>query len=441
MGTAVLRDMERTQADDRPWIQRDAFSGGLDFELNSANRGWAARGSYVGTRVDPKAVQDDPSVLHDPYTGTGGTLELHKQSGTWRAGLAGNWETEDLDPNDIGFLSAPNEIGSRAFVRYMYNSDGKDALFNLGNHELSIRKGWLYAARSEPDPANPGETLWSYGRGLTTLEQVMTQGWWQLRNFWSFWYGVWWTPDGRNVYDTYGGPIITEPAGVGAWYGVQSDWRKDFSFEFDFQTIVEPVGTEWHDFGLYLNWVQNSRLTHGLALGFDTKEDVDQWVGKFLFTDDEGQPVYEGGIGGTHYVFGELDRQIYDLTLRSSVLFSRDQSLELYLQPFLAVGKYTRPRELMTPDSHDLQPYAAEGFDISGYDFRRGAVNLNLVYRWEYRPGSTLYLVWAHSRYNSDRRFMHSDPADFDLDFSVDPLFAEEPTNKFMAKINYWFAL
>ena len=130
---------------------------------------------------------------------------------------------------------------------------------------------------------------------------------------------------------------------------------------------------------------------HPIALGFDTKEDVDQWVGNFLFRDEQDNPIYEGGIGGTHYVFGELDRQVYDLTLRSNVLFNRNQSLELYLQPFLAVGTFTRPRELMTADSHDLQHYEAEGFDISDYDFSRAAMNVNLVYRWEYRPGSTFF--------------------------------------------------
>ena len=435
MGTAVLRGEERTLADDRPWAQRDAYSGGMDFDLNFQGRKYNVNGSVVGTMIDPEPIVDDPAADHSATSGTGGTLAFNKRGGSWRYGGQAGWESDKLNPNDMGFLSAPDEVTSRAYLRYQYNSDGEGALINSGNQELSIQRQWLYASRTEYDPASPGDVLWSYDAGRPKLFQVMYNGWGQLRNFWSAWYGVWYTPDGINPNASRGGPLVVEPEGVGGWFGFNTDDRKPYMLEFSFNTIVEGVGTEWYQYNVYTRWVQSSRMNHSLSFGYDTKRDIDQWVGNFG-DDDASQ-----GIGGTHYVFAELDRQVYDMTLRSSLLFSKDQSLEVYLQPFLAVGSYSQPVELMTPEVLDYRPFAAAGFDVSEQDFSFAAVNLNLVYRWEYRPGSTFYLVWAHSRSQYDARGLHSGPGGFDNSFSLDPLFDNEPENTFLAKFTYWFAI
>jgi hypothetical protein len=90
-----------------------------------------------------------------------------------------------------------------------------------------------------------------------------------------------------------------------------------------------------------------------------------------------------------------------------------------------------------------LRPY---DIDPSQFDFEYGSVNLNLVYRWEYRPGSTLYLVWTHSKGQYQERGGSENP-----DWDRDPLwdngfdsgypFRTEPGNTFMAKISYWFSI
>ena len=119
------------------------------------------------------------------------------------------------------------------------------------------------------------------------------------------------------------------------------------------------------------------------------------------------------------------------------------QSLELYLQPFLTVGDYSNLRELARPDSYDLQPY--EDYDVRNRDFSIGAVNMNLVYRWEYRPGSTIFFVWTHARSRADMRLLHGDPDDplnsFTNNFSTDPLFDNEAENTFLLKVSYWLPI
>ena len=169
-------------------------------------------------------------------------------------------------------------------------------------------------------------------------------------------------------------------------------------------------------------------MTYEVGAGIEDLHDDAQWIGN---VENPG-----GGIGGVSYLFAELDQSTWDLTLRSSLLFTRDQSLELYCQPFLTVGSYRNPRELARADTRDLRAYA--GVDPAAGDFSYGAVNLNLVYRWEYRPGSTFYAVWTHARSDYDERGFHDDGRDFRNDFRIEPLGEREGENRFLLKVSYW---
>ncbi len=148
-----------------------------------------------------------------------------------------------------------------------------------------------------------------------------------------------------------------------------------------------------------------------------------------------------GGIGGVSYVFGRLQRETLDITMRTSLLFSRSQSLEVYAQPYLTVGDFREARELAKPDSYELVTYDQPGFGYDAYDFSYAALNMNVVYRWEFRPGSTLYLVWTHSRsaYAERGGFANSRP--FPEELSPGDWFGSEPENVFLVKLNYWLPL
>ena len=105
-----------------------------------------------------------------------------------------------------------------------------------------------------------------------------------------------------------------------------------------------------------VRWVQSSRMNHQLSAGYRDNFSDAQWMGNFAAAPDVPE------IGGVSYVFGELDNQTIDLTLRSNLLFTRTQSLEVYVQPFISTGIYADPRALAAPDTRDLQPYGDPGF-------------------------------------------------------------------------------
>jgi len=124
-------------------------------------------------------------------------------------------------------------------------------------------------------------------------------------------------------------------------------------------------------------------------------------------------------------VFAERTTSEWDFTTRGSFVFSRNLTLQLYLQVFLAKGKYENFVRMTSPS--DFVPYT-----YSWSDFNALSLNSNVVLRWEYLPGSTLYLVWSQSRAGDRGAFATPFRDDLSNVFDL-PI-----TNVFLLKISYW---
>ena len=128
-----------------------------------------------------------------------------------------------------------------------------------------------------------------------------------------------------------------------------------------------------------------------------------------------------------------LDQTPLRLTARVNYTFTPSLSLQVYAQPFVSAGTYTDWRELADPRSarydERYRPYA--GGDPGGFESLQ--FRSNTVLRWEYRPGSTLFLVWAQGRQTFDGR-----PHEFDLDRARGELFSLHPDNTLLLKLSYW---
>lgn len=150
---------------------------------------------------------------------------------------------------------------------------------------------------------------------------------------------------------------------------------------------------------------------------------IAQWVTN-VDSDGDGFPE--------HFVFGELTTNTLSLTTRANVIFTPTFSLQLYMQSFVAVGKYRNFKELARPASYEFIPYF--GLDFNP-DFHERSLRGNLVLRWEYRPGSSLFLVWSQSRSASDKN-TNFQPFD-----SLLRTFLDAGTNVFFVKLNYWLGM
>jgi hypothetical protein len=162
---------------------------------------------------------------------------------------------------------------------------------------------------------------------------------------------------------------------------------------------------------------------------------------------------------GTRYVFGRIDQSTFFADLRLNYVFKPDLSLELYAQPFAASGRYTGFGELAAARSRELRPYGTAGValgrDTTGAyvvtdrerpgpdglpstarfradDFNLLSMRSNAVLRWEYRPGSTLFVVWQQNRERDDLR---GDLVSFDDVFRS---FGPKGSNFFAVKANFW---
>jgi len=135
---------------------------------------------------------------------------------------------------------------------------------------------------------------------------------------------------------------------------------------------------------------------------------------------------------GTHYVFARLDQNEASLTGRIDYTVSPTLTVQLYAQPFVSKGTYSNVRELADPNAAAFadryKPYTA----VPG-GFSRKQFNSTAVLRWEYRPGSTLFVVWTQGRQDGvgsqGSRSMGGDFRD---------LFHLHPDNTFLVKASYW---
>jgi hypothetical protein len=166
---------------------------------------------------------------------------------------------------------------------------------------------------------------------------------------------------------------------------------------------------------------------------------------------------------GNRYVFAAIDQQTLEIETRINITFTPTLTFELYAQPFLSSGDYLALKELAAPRTFDFVQYGrdagtitrdADGtyqidpdgtgagtFSISDRDFDFRSLLGNAVLRWEWRPGSTLFLVWQQTR--SERLSPGAgDPAGafghFDFGSDTRELFRIQPDNVFMLKVSYW---
>jgi hypothetical protein len=138
--------------------------------------------------------------------------------------------------------------------------------------------------------------------------------------------------------------------------------------------------------------------------------------------------------GRLHYVFAQLDMKMIYLTTRFNYSFTPDLSIQFYGMPFIAAGRYSDYREVIDPKAKKyndrFQSFAWEDND----DFNFKEFRSSLVVRWEYRPGSTIFLVWAHSQ--SD---VLEEDGSFKIRRDMRRLFNLQSENIFLVKFNRWF--
>ena len=338
-------------------------------------------------------------------TGWEGALYFQKSGGAFGGQAYMDAQSPGFEANDLGYMRRNDRV--QAGVHVYHQKLDPWWLARRSGFNLNFWSQWNFA----------GERL---ARG------VNFNSWNNLHNYWGFWMGVSRNLDAVDDLATRGGPLMLSPASTWIGMNVWADDRKPVSgrlwSNLRWGRGGDNLGS-WVGFNLELRPL--SRLSLEIGPGYGYNRDFAQWVEN---ADDDGDGEDD------RFIFGELESRVLEIGLRGDWAFTPALSLQLYVQPFVSVGDYGAIKELARPRSYEFRPYT--GLEDNP-DFHRRALRSNLVLRWEYRPGSTLFAVWQQSR---DHDFDGADPK-FRPAGDLTRAFADDGDSIFLIKLNRWFGL
>jgi hypothetical protein len=318
-----------------------------------------------------------------------------------------------VDARSPGFKV--NELG------FMDRSDRVQA----GGHAFyNIRNPWLLARRSEFN-VNVWRN-WNHD-SVTLARGVNFNTWHNLKNYWNINFGISRNFAAEDDLVTRGDWVMESPASVSYWAGFGSDNRERFSFG------VNGDGSRTDDgrshsigWGLHMNLRPASNVSLELSPSYHVERNHAQWVENYDTNADEEDDVF---------LFARLKNHVADLSLRAQWAFTTTLTLQGYAQSFVTSGNYRDFRRLLRPHSYAFVPYDHAG---ENPDFRSRSLHSNVVLRWEYRPGSTVFMIWSQSRSSSSK-------GPLDPDFSPLPKMLKSLTdqgdNVLLIKCSYWLGL
>jgi hypothetical protein len=430
IGTAVNRSLDKLTD---PYMHRTAYAGGATYRNRFHKREWEFAAQLAGSRVSgtPAAIRrtqmnsvhyyqqpDDDLVLDTTATslsGYSGQLKLGKYSGgLTRIETSIVRQSAGFDVNDLGFLRRGDFTDWSTWSALSWReAKGPMRWAQLnGNHWIRYNTSGLKLDHSV-----------NFNGHLGVTEKFMN-GWF---NNWDFHLGG----TIANISDSYcdrctrGGPAVRNSAGFYPWGGINTDSRKNVSGGVWFNGGRGDEGKSTSiSYSPYVNFRYGTRATLGLGLGYSEQTSAAQWFGNFTTS------------GVTHYTFAKLDQTTVSANARLNYTATPDLTFEFYAAPFTSNGTYSNLRETSaTPraDTFDAR-YKAYAFPAgASTEFKFTQLRTNFVTRWEYRPGSTLFLVWQHGRQDSATR---ASSQNWMGDYG--DLFSLHPDNTFLVKFAYW---
>ncbi|HET7790410.1 MAG TPA: DUF5916 domain-containing protein [Gemmatimonadales bacterium] len=424
IATAVNRDLRVPELD---FLRTSAYDWGVDFHHRWGGNAYAIAGDFGGSYItgDTTAIQSaqlasaryyqrpDAHAFHyDPARtslgGFTGDLYLDKLAGDWLAGAATSITSPGFEVNDLGFQRRVDRIANGVYVARHWTKPGP--IFR----EATLIVQGAPSFNFDGDMIQKAIFLNSFGN---------------LRNFWFFSLNAGYNFSFVDDRLTRGGPDALAPANWQLNAFLQTDQRKAVTGS-GFGSYQRDHSGGWQgSVGGEVDWRPSSAIALSLAPSYSVGRTTAQYVA--TIPDSAATATY-----GAHYVFAQLYQHELDLTLRANATFSPTLSLEVFTQPFSFSGDYGALKQLAAPRSFSFVPYADTSGAIGNQDFRTRSLRVNSVLRWEYRPGSTLFVVWTQSRSG-----FFGDPSfEVNRDFNRE-LFRDPPTNVLLVKLNYWMSL
>lgn len=333
-------------------------------------------------------------------------VELAKISGWLRSDSYFHWTGPGFESNDAGFITLVDDAVGRQELDFLQLTPGAT---------LRSLSGFLSY-----------ESHWTTG-GLPSARVVQFYGAATLLDYW----GAALTLTGSDlggvncVSCSRGGPALRQSAKNGMRVDLIPDPTLAILPQAAFRAGVSDEGRSmYRGFDAGGSMRVASRFSSSLVFSFDHVVNDQQWTGNYgaLFGDT------------THYTFARLDQDILSITLRGNWTFTPTLSFQLYAQPYVSAGTYSQWRQLDAPRAAAYTDRFADygdGTAPNGFDYTQ--FNSDAVVRWEYSPGSVLFLVWQQGR---TQNVVNNDA--FNGPDDVRDMFDTHPSNTFLIKVSYW---
>jgi hypothetical protein len=446
MLTTIHRQLDTDAA--RNVLRSAAYTGGVDFRHEWANRTWALNGFVSGSHVlgsrnamllaqqspwryfqRPDAPHLDVDSARTSLTGVSGQAQLQYRRGRhWRYAILAGTTTPGYEVNDIGFQYRADRVDGQASITYVEPRPGARLRSWQVNGTGRVERNYDGAVIMNRLAVNAAGQALNYWNGSVSLSH-----------------------NGSALDDrlTRGGPSSRRPAQTQVNLNLSTDSRRPVSAGTGFGGAWDDAGGSGWGAGFGVTVRPAPSWSFGTGPMVNRTNSMAQYLGQRR--DPTATDTY-----GARYLFSPLQQTSIAMETRLDVTFTPSLSLQVYAQPYVASADFGDPAELRAPGEYEFLVYgrdigavepvtggvrvypqgrdgAAAPFVVPQRDFTLRSLRGNAVMRWEYRPGSTIFLAWQQNR-SSMLPY-----GEFDLRRDADGVLFSRPDNVLVLKVNYWF--
>ncbi|QGY47067.1 hydrolase [Maribellus comscasis] len=439
MVTAVNRTINDPHLE---FLHKSAYTGGMDFVHKWNNKSWmidagfffskvngteaaitATQKSYIRNFQRPDADYIKLDTTRTSLSGYGGKFTVGKLGGNVKFAALFSWKSPGLELNDIGYAQQVDQILQAFWMGYRIYEPFlifRQVSLNINQHTVYDFGGNLLA---------PGGNI---------------NGYLQFKNYWGTFFST--NISGNQLSNSAlrGGPALKKPGYKNFYSGIFTNQQKRLSFELNtgFNASNVKGYRNISDYNISIGYRPTQTLLISLSPGLNNYKVDMQYVTQIDYNNDK------------RYIFAHIDRKTLSMSLRMNYNITPDLTIQYWGQPFIATGKYsefkyiTNSKADKVTDRYHL--YASNEIDLNSdtyfiddnkngstdYSFDKPDFNVkeflsNLVVRWEYRPGSTVFLVWSQNRND------YVNNGTFNFSHDINGLFDVKANNIFLIKFSY----
>jgi hypothetical protein len=376
---------------------------------------------------------------------------LEKRSGTVLPSIWGAEITSGFEPNDVGQGQTNERLDGGWRLIYRDITPGRvfrNYSFNLSN---------IHNLRHE---ALDHDLSYAFNDALQvarfTLQTSAT-----FVNYWGVSISTTFRRQAYSETFTRGGPLVVNPSAWSTNINMNSDRRLAFNISPSISYENDNKGGTNLNVGATLAWRPTAASEVSIEPSYLTRRDVTQYVAT-------SANVGYAPTFGPRYIFANVERREIAVPIRLNWVFSPTLTLQLFAQPLFSTGDFVAYKQLERPSSFDFDVFeegsalavgsavtcvggrtcvnngrryidftgtGAPGMNFADRDFNQRSLRGNAVLRWEYRPGSTVFLVWQQNRLSRENI------GDMAFSRDAEALFDADAENTFIIKASYWLGL